>query len=137
MPYRLAGAPEVTGRGRMPDMSAPATVEEYLAVLPPEARAVLEEVRAAVLRGMPGATETIRYGMPAAMVGSRSGLHYAAWKRHAALYPVPLFDGDLEAEVAPLRSGRDAVHLAYRRPVPGDLVERIASAVAARRSDER
>ena len=120
-----------------PGMTAPATVEEYLAALPPEARAALEEVRAAVLRGLPGATETIRYGMPAAMVGTRYGLHYAAWKRHAALYPVPLFEGDLETEVAPLRSGKDAVHLVYRRPVPGDLVERIASAVAARRSEER
>jgi uncharacterized protein YdhG (YjbR/CyaY superfamily) len=122
-------------------MTAPGTVEEYLAALPPEARAALEEVRAAVLRGMPGATETIRYGMPAAMVGTRYGLHYAAWRKHAALYPVPVFDGpgegDLEAAVAPLRSGKDAVHLAYRRPVPGDLVERIASAVAARRSDDR
>ncbi|PRY51005.1 uncharacterized protein YdhG (YjbR/CyaY superfamily) [Geodermatophilus tzadiensis] len=120
-----------------PGMTAPGTVEEYLAALPAEARAVLEQVRAAVLRGMPGATETVRYGMPAAVLGTRYGLHYAAWKKHAALYPVPVFDGDLEAEVAPLRSGKDAVHLRYGRPVPGDLVERIASAVAALRRDDR
>jgi uncharacterized protein YdhG (YjbR/CyaY superfamily) len=82
---------------------------------------------------MPGATETIRYGMPAAMLGSRYGLHFAAWKKHAALYPVPVFDGDLEAEVAPLRSGKDAVHLRYGRPVPVELVERVAAAVAAGR----
>ncbi|GAB3191404.1 hypothetical protein GCM10027261_01180 [Geodermatophilus arenarius] len=115
-------------------MPVPATVEEYLAALPEEARTALEQVRAAVLRGMPGATETIRYGMPAAVLGGRYGLHYAAWKRHAALYPVPVFDGDLEAEVAPHRSGKDAVHLPYRRPVPEDLVERVAAAVAARRA---
>ncbi|SEO76842.1 iron chaperone [Trujillonella endophytica] len=114
-------------------MTAPTSVEEYLAALPAAAQAVLLEVRAAVLRGMPGATETIRYGMPAAMLGDRYGLHFAAWKSHAALYPVPVFDGDLEAEVAPLRSGKDAVHLRYARPVPADLVERIAAAVAARR----
>ncbi|MGY1813772.1 iron chaperone [Blastococcus sp. SYSU D00820] len=113
-------------------MSAPATVEEYLAALPPEARAVLEEVRAAVLRGMPGATETIRYGMPAAMLADRYGLHFAAWKKHAALYPVPPLDGELEAEVAPLRSGKDAVHLRYGRPVPADLVERVARRIAER-----
>ena len=115
-------------------MTAPTTVEEYLAALPDRARAVLTEVRAAVLRGMPGATETIRYGMPAAMLGGRYGLHFAAWKQHAALYPVPPFDGDLEAEVAPLRSGKDAVHLRYDRPLPVELVERVAAAVAARRS---
>ena len=114
-------------------MAAPSTVEQYLSDLPEEARAVLTEVRAAVLRGMPGATETVRYGMPAAMLGDRYGLHFAAWKKHAALYPVPVFDGALEAEVAPYRSGKDAVHLRYGRPLPVDLVERIAAAVAARR----
>lgn len=114
-------------------MTAPATVDEYLAALPDEARAVLAEVRAAVLRGMPGATETIRYGMPAAMLGGRYGLHFAAWKKHAALYPVPAFDGELESAVAPYRSGKDAVHLRYGRPLPLDLVERIAAEVAARR----
>ncbi|WP_233498664.1 iron chaperone [Blastococcus sp. TF02A-26] len=114
-------------------MSAPSTVEEYLAALPDQARGVLGEVRAAVLRGMPGATETVRYGMPAAMLGHRYGLHFAAWKKHAALYPVPVLDGDLEAEVAPYRSGKDAVHLRYGQPVPVDLVERIAAAVAVRR----
>ena len=114
-------------------MTAPTTVEEYLAALPDEARSVLTEIRAAVLRGMPAATETIRYGMPAAMLGDRYGLHFAAWKRHAALYPVPVLDGELEAEVAPLRSGKDAVHLRYGRPLPLELVERIAAAVAARR----
>ena len=116
-------------------MAAPSTVEQYLAQLPEEARAVLAEVRAAVLRGMPGATETVRYGMPAAMLGDRYGLHFAAWKKHAALYPVPVFDGDLEAEVAPYRSGKDAVHLRYGRPLPVELVERIAAAVAAGRTD--
>ena len=115
-------------------MAAPSSVEQYLAELPEEARAVLAEVRAAVLRGMPGATETVRYGMPAAMLGDRYGLHFAAWKRHAALYPVPVFDGDLEAQVAPYRSGKDAVHLRYDRPLPVELVERVAAAVAARRS---
>ncbi|MGY1742444.1 MULTISPECIES: iron chaperone [unclassified Blastococcus] len=114
-------------------MTAPTTVDEYLAALPDEARAVLGEVRAAVLRGMPGATETIRYGMPAAMLGGRYGPHFAAWEKHAALYPVPVFDGALEAEVAPPRSGEDAVHLRYGRPVPAELVERISAAVAARR----
>ncbi|MGY1743924.1 iron chaperone [Blastococcus sp. SYSU D00695] len=114
-------------------MTAPTTVEEYLTALPEQARAVLTEVRSAVLRGMPGATETVRHGMPAAMLGGRYGLHFAAWKRHAALYPVPVLDGDLEAEVAPLRSGKDAVHLPYAQPVPVDLVERIAAEVAARR----
>ena len=124
-------------RARLPQRPPGARAATAAARARISAAAAERGVRAAVLRGMPGATETIRYGMPAAMLGSRYGLHYAAWKRHAALYPVPVLDAGLEAEVAPLRSGKDAVHLRYGRPVPGDLVERVASAVAARRSDAR
>ncbi|MEX5718039.1 iron chaperone [Geodermatophilus maliterrae] len=154
MPYRPAGDAGLIGPARTPGRAAsrppgprsaatsvPATVDEYLAALPEEARAVLQQVRAAVLRGLPGATETIRHGMPAAVPGSRYGLHHAAWERHAALHPVPVLDGELEAEVAPHRSGEDPVHLPYRRPVPEDLVDRIAArrpdGAAAARSDDR
>ena len=48
-------------------MTAPTTVDEYLAALPDEARAVLAEVRAAVLRGMPTAVaaSSLLRGVPA------------------------------------------------------------------------
>lgn len=114
-------------------MPAPETVDAYLAGFPDEVRPILQQVRAAIHAGMPGATETIRYGMPAVMIADRYGLHFAGWRKHVGLYPVPRFPEPLESAVAPYRSAKDAVNLRYARPIPLDLVTRIAAAIAGTR----
>ena len=76
-------------------MAAPADVDEYLATLPDEHRAILQAVREAIHRGVTAATgtapeEKIRYGMPAVLLGGRYALHFAGWKKHLGLSLVPL-----------------------------------------------
>jgi uncharacterized protein YdhG (YjbR/CyaY superfamily) len=104
------------------------TVDDYVADQPEDVREVLTEVVAAVRRGLPGADESIRYGMPAFVLDGH-GLHVGGWKRHVGLYPVPRLDDDLEAELAPYRTHKDTVRFLYRHPVPYDLVERVSSAI--------
>lgn len=112
-----------------------ATVDEYLAAFPPERREILESVRAAIHRGVgAGAEERIRYDMPAVMLGGRYAIHFAGWKQHLALYPVPRFDGQLEAEVEPYRTKTDTVSFPWSRPVPYDLIERITAGIVALRA---
>ena len=108
-------------------------VDAYVAALPEPARAHLVLIREALHAGLPEGAETIRYGMPAIVLGSRYALHFAGWKAHAGLYPVPDLGGPLETEVAPLRRGKDSVALRYRDPVPVDLVTRLAHRFAALR----
>lgn len=112
-------------------MAAPATVEEYLAGFPEPARSVLWGLREAILRGVPGAPEAIRYRMAAFRLGG-TWLHLGGWATHAGLYPVHVVD-ELEAEVAPYRSTGSTVRLPYTGPVPYDLVERLAARIAAGR----
>jgi uncharacterized protein YdhG (YjbR/CyaY superfamily) len=119
-------------------MAAPATVDEYVASFPPEVREILERVRAAIHAGVPGGKEKVRYGMGAVMLGGRYAIHFAGWKRHVGLYPVPRFDGDadLEAEVAPYRSKTDTVNFTYARSVPYELITRMAEEIVRmRRAD--
>lgn len=113
--------------------TAPATVEDYLAGFDEPAQSLLRQVREAILRGMPGSTETIRYGMPAVMLDGRYGLHFAGWKSHVGLYPVPVLGDDLEPQVAPYRSTKDALKFRYAKPIPFDLIERVARELVARR----
>jgi uncharacterized protein YdhG (YjbR/CyaY superfamily) len=112
--------------------AAPADVDEYLAAFDPEVRAILQSVRDAIHAGVPDGEERIRYGMAAVMLGGRYAIHFAGWKRHVGLYP-PQLDGELEAEVAPYRSKKDTVNFPYVRPVPYDLIRRIATEIVRRR----
>jgi uncharacterized protein YdhG (YjbR/CyaY superfamily) len=105
------------------------TVDEYLAKLPEEQRAVLQRVRETVRAVFPEHEERIRYGMPAVMLNDRNALYFAAWKKHVGLYPVPPLGGRLEGEVAPFRSGQDSVRFPYAPGVPYDLIGRVAQAL--------
>ena len=114
--------------------SAPQSVDEYVASFPPEVRDVLERVRAAIHAGVPDADEKVRYGIAAVMLGGRYAIHFAGWKHHVGLYPVPTFDGPLEAEVAPFRVEKDSLNFPYSKPVPYDLITRLSAEIARRRT---
>lgn len=111
----------------------PETVDEYIAGFPPEVRGILESVRAAIRSGVPDPQEKIRYGMPAVMLGGRYAVHFAAWKKHIGLYPIPTLDEPLESEIAPYRSAKDSVNFPFGKPVPYDLIARVTRAIVASR----
>jgi uncharacterized protein YdhG (YjbR/CyaY superfamily) len=114
-------------------MAAPTTIDAYLSSLPDDARTIVRDVCEAVRRGIPGAEEKVRYGMPAFMypgAGSRYALHVGGWKHHVGIYPVGELPAALEVEVEPFRSKKDSVTFKYNVPMPLDLIERIAAALA-------
>lgn len=114
----------------------PTTVEEYVATFPVDVQVALRILRDTIYETMPEATETIRYAMPAVMLNGHYVVHYAAWKHHIGLYPIPPLPPDLEAEVATLRSTKDTMRLAHGTPIPADLVKRLLIQLVAHRNVE-
>ena len=82
---------------------------------------------------VPDPVEKIRYGMPAIMLGGRYALHFAGWKKHAGIYPVPRLDDALEQRLVPHRTEKDTVAFPWTRPVPYDLIEDVTEAIVALR----
>lgn len=91
-----------------------ASVDDYLASLPVEQRAVVEEIERRVLAVVPGAERVIRYDMPTWQVDGTSLVHVAAWKKHVSLYPVPP-EGDpqLDADLASYAGAKGTLKLPY------------------------
>lgn len=108
-------------------------VDDYVAGFPDAVRDRLIRVQEILLAAMPGGEQKVRYGIPAVMLDGRYGLHFAGWKKHLGLYPVPVFNGTLEAEVQPYRSGKDSVTFLHSRPLPEDLIARVALMIVERR----
>jgi len=113
--------------------ATPETVDEYIASFPTDVQPVLQAVREAINASVPDGEERIRYGIAAVMLGGRYAIHFAGWKHHIGLYPVPEFEGELEAEVAPYRAKKDSVNFPYSRPVPYELISRMAAEIVRRR----
>lgn len=110
------------------------SVDAYMASLSPDAREKLEAVRDAVRRVAPDATDRISYDIPAASVAGKDVIGYAAWRRHISIYPIPRGDAALQADMQPYIAGRGTLRFPLGEPLPGELIERVVSALVAERT---
>jgi uncharacterized protein YdhG (YjbR/CyaY superfamily) len=115
-------------------MAAPVTVDEYIAGFPPEVAERLQRIRAVILAEVPTPEEKVRYGIAAVMLGGRYALHYAGWKKHIGLYPVPTLDEPLQSRIAPFRAEKDSVVFPHAQPIPYELIGEVTRAIVARRA---
>lgn len=107
-------------------MASPASVDDYLAALPPAPRAALDALRAQIREAAPRAVETIAYEMPAFRLAGRFLVSYAAYARHCSLFPASAgVRAALGDELAPYLSGKGTIRFRADRPLPAALVERI------------
>jgi len=107
-------------------MAGPTTVEEYLALLPDERRAVMERLRATINAAAPMATETFAYQMPALRLGGHFLVSYAAFKSHYSLFPANhVVVSALGDELTPYLAGKSTIRFPANTPIPLDLVARV------------
>ena len=62
------------------------SIDEYLAPLASDIRSMLEDLRATIRAAVPGAVESISYGMPAFKYRGKRLIYFAAAKNHCAIY---------------------------------------------------
>ena len=70
--------------------SKAATVSDYLDEVPAERRAALDRLRASCLAALPGATESMAYGMPSYARDGKIEIAFASQKQYIALYVLKL-----------------------------------------------
>ena len=102
----------------------------YIAAFPPAAQAVLHDLRNTFSAATPGAGETISYQMPTLMLRDKPVLHFAGWKSHVSVYPIPVGDGEFERQVAPYRSSKGTLKFPLSMPLPLELIRRAAELLA-------
>jgi uncharacterized protein YdhG (YjbR/CyaY superfamily) len=110
------------------------TVDEYIAALPDDVRAIMQGIRRTIRDAAPGVEERISYSMPTFVLDGLPLVHVAAWKKHIGIYPLPELEGPLAAEVAPYRGAKDAMQLPLREPIPYGLVGRVVAVLVERRA---
>ena len=118
---------EATGTGSR--MSARAeTVRDYLAAVPPDARAALTKLRRTIKAAAPKATETISYGMPAfKYMGTL--VYYAAFKDHCSFFPASMtVMRRFAAELKGHDTSKGTIRFTADKPLPASLVARMVKA---------
>jgi uncharacterized protein YdhG (YjbR/CyaY superfamily) len=111
----------------MANRSAADSIDEYIAVHPPETRKVLEELRALIKASAPDATETISYAIPTFDLHGRHLVHFAGYRKHVGLYPGASGIEAFREELKPYKSARGSVQFPLGQPIPTDLIRRIVA----------
>jgi uncharacterized protein YdhG (YjbR/CyaY superfamily) len=110
------------------------TVQEYLDSFHDDTKKVLRRVQQSVRSVIPDSDEVISYGIPTYRLEGRPVVHFAGWKKHVSVYPVPDADEATEAALAPYRAGKGTLQFPLDQPVPYELIERVVAALVERRS---
>lgn len=118
------------------------SVDEYIASFSPTTQKVLEEIRAIVRSAAPEAKEKISYQIAAFELNGRNLVHFAGWKRHVSLYPVPAGSEAFQRQVAKYVDGKGTLKFSLDEPLPVKLIEGVvklhikANAAKAKKSNQ-
>jgi uncharacterized protein YdhG (YjbR/CyaY superfamily) len=107
------------------------SVDEYIATHPEDVQAILQRVRSAIRKAVPGAEEGISYQIPTYKLHGGYVVYFAGWKQHYSLYPAPgHLVAALKHDLAPYEVNKGTIRFPLSQPVPVKLIERIAKFLA-------
>ena len=109
--------------------SKPASIDEYLARVPADRRAALEQLRQTIHAILPNVEECISYSMPAFRHEGRVVAGFLATARGCSYYPFSGTTlGALAAELGAYGQTKSALHFDPLTPLPKALVRRLLAA---------
>ncbi|HNE04326.1 MAG TPA: DUF1801 domain-containing protein [Anaerolineales bacterium] len=101
------------------------SIDEYIAACPLDSQAYLQEIRKLVRALVPDAKEKISYQIAAFERNGRNIIHFAGWKKHVSLYPVPAGSEAFERQIAKYVDGKGTLKFPLDEPLPIKLIERV------------
>ena len=103
------------------------TVDDYIASQPEAVKEVLELVRGAIRKAVPGVEETISYQIPVYKLRGGTVIYFAGWKKHFSLYPAgDRLTAAFHDELAPYAISKGTIRFPLSEPVPVKLIGRIS-----------
>jgi uncharacterized protein YdhG (YjbR/CyaY superfamily) len=101
------------------------SIDEYIASFPEETHKLLEGVRATIKAAAPEAREKISYQIAAFELNGRNLIHFAGWKNHIAIYPIPSGSEAFNKEVSKYADGKGTLKFPLDKPIPLKLITKI------------
>jgi len=96
----------------------------------------MDQIADIVMSEFPDAVPIFKYNMPGF---KRNGnlIHFNAYRHHIGIYPVPIDDETLGAQLKPFLSGRGTMKILHSMDLPEDLIRAVLRYNAARLDQKR
>jgi len=107
----------------------PKTIDEYLALVKPEQRVVLQKLRETIHAVVPEAGEYIAYGLAGFKLHGRPLVYFGAWENHCALYAAsPAVQKKFQKELKGFEVSKGTIRFTPEKPLPTALVKELVKA---------
>jgi uncharacterized protein YdhG (YjbR/CyaY superfamily) len=101
------------------------SIEEYIGTFPQNVQKILEEVRRTIKAAAPDAREKISYQIAAFELNGRNLIHFAGWKNHIALYPIPSGSEAFNKQLSQYVDGKGTLKFPLDKPLPLKLISKV------------
>lgn len=101
------------------------SIDEYIASCLVETHERLQAIRAEIKKVAPEAKEKVSYQIAAFELNGRNLIHFAGWKNHVSLYPIPAGSEAFEKSIAKYADGKGTVKFPLDKPLPLKLIHQI------------
>lgn len=114
-------------------MTSFADHDAYIAAAPEPFQPALKRLRALLADALPEADEIVAYNMPGFTIAGSVVASYAAFTRQCGLYLLPgaISEHAEEIAAAGFKATKNGITFSPARPIPDDLVRRLARASRA------
>jgi uncharacterized protein YdhG (YjbR/CyaY superfamily) len=102
-----------------------ASVDEYIGTFPKDVQKILEEVRRTIKAAAPDAREKISYQIAAFELNGKNLIHFAGWKNHISMYPIPSGSEAFNKEVSKYAAGKGTLQFPLDKQLPLRLITKI------------
>ncbi|MCB2199742.1 DUF1801 domain-containing protein [bacterium] len=102
------------------------TIDDYLATVDDEKRAVLQQLREQIREWVPEAIETISYGIPCFRVHHRGLVSFSAAKKHCSLHVMDKkIAEEFREDLSDFKMTVASIHFSGDKPIPEALLKRL------------
>ncbi len=109
-----------------PKKARPKDISEYIDAAPKEAQKKLREMHACIRKAAPGATEGLKWGMPAFSY-KRILVTFAAHKSHIGFYPTPSAVSAFAKDLSKFATAKGSIQFPLEKPLPLPLIRKITA----------
>ncbi len=114
------------------------TIDEYLAAVSADQRAVLEKLRKAIKAAAPGAEECISYGLAAFRLNGKALVAFGATANHCAFYPMSSTTvAAHQDQLKDYDTSKGTIRFQADKPLPAALVRKLVKARIAENAGPR
>jgi uncharacterized protein YdhG (YjbR/CyaY superfamily) len=101
------------------------SIDEYIAACPEASQTYMKQIRKLIHSLVPEAKEKISYQIACFELNGRNLIHFAGWKKHVSLYPVPAGNDAFESQIEPYLDAKSTLKFPLDEPLPIILIERV------------